>query len=177
MFLKCSFGYICSCGEKLSVFKMLLWWVTFTKSKHSQKPKVWLAVRTPKAKSLRESEKATPVGFHREGKARQPILHAKDATDLQILTKLGQVRRLCLGRQNWEGDLYWWASLVSWEMFGLLCRRRRRLMRSRNLVTLYRRCQDTLSLPSWFYSLAHWRWGDFSGVMPIVSAGYKLPEE
>ena len=27
----------------------------------------------------------------------KPILHAKDATDLQILTKLGQVRRLCLG--------------------------------------------------------------------------------
>ena len=55
---------------------------------------MWPAARTPKAKSLRESEKATPGRVSQE---EQPILHAKDATDLQILTKLGQVGRLCLG--------------------------------------------------------------------------------
>ena len=110
----------------------------------SQKPKVWPAVRTPKAKSLRESEKATPVGFHREGKARQPILHAKDATDLQILTKLGQVGRLCLGTAklgrrssltSFFAELLGIVEIVMWR----LDEERYRGIR----VTRYPRCQDT----------------------------------
>ena len=102
---------------------------------------MWLAVRTPKAKSLRESEKATPGRVSQEG---QPILHAKDATDLQILTKLGQVGRLCLGTAklgrrssltSFFGELLGIVEIVMWR----LDEERYRGIR----VTRYPRCQDT----------------------------------